>query len=172
MADEEKREDSKTEEVKKHPLEDEFVSMFPSTPRIYIRNKLARMSNNPDAAAVTRLTEELLANPYPSVPVNELEDDREDDEDVEQWQELKLAEMRIIFPGLSPDWLMESLDNIADTFQLVGDLTVRLEEMERQFNRKVDEILSLSETEIANLPTLKAWMERKQLQRELDMKIS
>merc|ERR1712142_703760 len=137
MADEEKRNDSKTEEVKKHPLEDEFVSMFPYTPRIYIQNKLARLSNNPEAAEVTRLTEELLANSKLSVPVNELEDD----EDVEQWQELKLSEMRIIFPDLSPDWLMEALVNIADALQAVSDMTVKLEEMERLFNRKVDEIL-------------------------------
>merc|ERR1712142_362338 len=106
MADE-KQNDSNTEEEeenKKHPLEDEFVSMFPYTPRIYIRNKLARLSNIPEAGEITRLTEELLANPYPSVPVNELEDDLEDDEDIQQWQELKLAEMRTIFPDLSPDW--------------------------------------------------------------------
>merc|ERR1712142_120472 len=169
MADEEKRNDSKTEEVKKHPLEDEFVSMFPYTPRIYIQNKLARLSNNPEAAEVTRLTEELLANSKLSVPVNELEDDLEDDEDVEQWQELKLSEMRIIFPDLSPDWLMEALVNIADALQAVSDMTVKLEEMERLFNRKVDEIFSLSETERAKLPTLKAWMERRQLQKELEM---
>ena len=51
--------DSEEEEEARHPLENQFVSMFPFTPRRYIRNRLANIKqNNPDAVA--RLTEELL----------------------------------------------------------------------------------------------------------------
>ena len=52
------------EEEARHPLEDQFVAMFPFTPRGYIRKRLANIQNsNPDAVA--RLTEELLRNPTP-----------------------------------------------------------------------------------------------------------
>lgn len=52
------------EEETRHPLEDQFVAMFPFTPRGYIRKRLANIQNsNPDAVA--RLTEELLRNPTP-----------------------------------------------------------------------------------------------------------
>ena len=47
------------EEEARHPLEDQFVSMFPFTPRRYIRNRLANIQNN-NPEAVARLTEELL----------------------------------------------------------------------------------------------------------------
>ena len=159
--------DSDEEEVK-HPLEDSFISMFPFTSRRYIRNRLANLPNNPEAVA--RLTEELLKNPTPVG--NDIDHDDDDDlaEDINQWKDVKLLEMRGIFPDLCPDWLMETLNNNVDIARAaVVDPAAMFEEMEKRVSRKADEILSLPETEKAKLPTMKAWRERRQLQEELEM---
>ena len=98
--------DSDEEEVK-HPLEDSFISMFPFTSRTYIRNRLANLPNNPEAVA--RLTEELLKNPTPVG--NDIDQDDDDlTEDINQWKDAKLSEMRGIFSDLCPDFLMETLN--------------------------------------------------------------
>ena len=58
----------------KHPMMDHFVAMFPFTPRMYIKQRLVKMKNNPAASA--RFTDELLKNPIPK-------GDWHDDEDEE-----------------------------------------------------------------------------------------
>ena len=140
--------------------------MFPFTPIRYIRTKLANIqANNPEAVA--RLKEELLRNPIPnSDDWNDTEDD-EIEEDVEKWKDVKLSEMRCLFPDRCPDWLMDNLNNISVTAKGAG--SKMFEEMEKQFTRKADEIFSLSEADRDKLPSLRAWKERRQLQDELEM---
>ena len=147
--------DSDSEEEARHPLEEQFISMFPSTPRRYIRARLASIQNN-NPEAVARLTEELLRNPTPkSGDWSDPEDD-EVDEDVEHWKEVKLSEMRSLFPDRCPDWLIENLNNISVIAKgLPGNNMI--EKMENQFIRKAEEIFSLSEADRAKLPSLKAW---------------
>jgi len=158
--------DSEEEEFK-HPLEDQFVSMFPHTPRRYIRNRLANLPDNPEAVA--RFTEELLNNPAQAAGSGNDSDDDELDEEIDQWKDVKQSEMRGIFPDLCPDWLMETLDNITDNAKAIADPSDKFEEMEKMVSRKADEILSLTDADRAKLPTVKAWRERRQLQEELEM---
>jgi hypothetical protein len=134
--------DREEEEVR-HPLEDQFVSMFPFTPRRYIRQRLANIQdNNPDAVA--RLTEELLKNPNPKEGNwNDDKDDAADEQAVEEWKEIKLMEMRSLFPDRCPDWLRGSLNDITVMAKSMIGGNEMFEEMGKQFCRKVEEIFSL-----------------------------
>ena len=79
----------------KHPLEDRFIAMFPFTPRRYIKERLAKIKNNP--AAVARFTDELLKDPIPKGDWQDDEDAEEADEEVNEWKHLKLTELKILF---------------------------------------------------------------------------
>lgn len=81
---------------------------------------------------------------------------------------MKLLEMRSLFPDRSPDWLKDNLTNISVLARGVAGNNM-LEEMENQFNRKVEEIFSLPDSDRAKLPSLKDWKARKQLQEDLEM---
>ena len=142
--------DTDREEEARNPLEEQFISMFPFTPRRYIRAKLANIENN-NPEAVARLTEELLKNPTPKLgDWNDPEDD-EIDEYVEHWKEGKLSLMRSLFPDRCPDWLMENLNNIPVNAKGATSNNM-FEEMENQFIRKAEEIFSFSEADRAKLP--------------------
>ena len=157
--------DSEEEKVK-HPLEDSFVAMFPFSPRRYIKQKLANIKDGPEAIA--RLTEELLNK---TTPKNEDWNDSEDDaaeEHIEEWKEMKLIDLRSLFPERCPDWLLGNLKDISVFARSVAGNNM-IEELEKQFNRKVEEIFAIPEAERAKLPTLKEWKARRQLQEELDM---
>ena len=118
---------SDSEEEVRHPLEDRLVSMFPFTPRGYIRNKLANIKDTPEAFA--RLTEELLRNPTPKNA--DWNDDKDgDEEQVEEWKEMKLIEMRSLFPDRCPDWLMGNLTDIAVfSRSVVGNENIQIHEI-------------------------------------------
>ena len=124
-------------------LEDYFVSMFPFTPRHYIRQKIAnfKMKGNSDEAE--KLMQELLKNPSPmdGTWTDDIEDD-DVDEKVENWKNLKLMELRALFPDICPDWLLGNLDKIIVFAKNMAENDM-IEEMEKMLNRRVEEIFSL-----------------------------
>ena len=108
-------------------------------------NRLTNLPDNPEAVA--RFTEELLNNPAPTGNENDYDDD-ELAEEIDLWKDVKLLEMRGIFPDLCPDWLEETLSNIAGNAKAIADPSVKFEEMEKMVSRKADEILSLTAQQI------------------------
>ena len=122
---------NKTAEAK-HPMMDRFIAMFPFTPRKYIKQRLAKIKNNP--VALARFTDELLKNPIPKGDWQDDEDD-EDDEQVNEWKQLKLTELKSLFPDRCPDWLMENLTNIATMARYEAGRDI-IENLENLYNWK------------------------------------
>lgn len=151
-------------------LEDYFVSMFPFTPRQYIRQKIDNFKKKGNAnEEAEKLMQELLENPSPmdGTWTDDIEDD-DVDEKVENWKTLKQMELRAIFPELCPDWLLENLDKIIVFASNVAGNDM-IEEMEKMLNRRVEEIFSLPDEDRSSLPTVKEWQARRELQEELEM---
>ena len=145
-------------DINNNLLEEQLMTMFPQIPVQFIREKLWETDQSQEA--VERLTEIFLQHPVNFDMIEEIEEETDD------WNAQKLAKLRDLFPERCPNWLQNVLEGVVSSVVVAKDT---FEEKERQFNKKVEEIYSLSDLEVSRLPTLKDWKVKMQLQEELEM---